>query len=81
MTTESGGNPRAVNLSDINAQNGTPSVLAGGLAIADGTLILGSLPGQPPRPVLYMALEDSDRRMKERWCPRGDLNPHALLGH
>jgi SLT domain-containing protein len=26
MTTESGGNPRAVNLSDINAQHGTPSV-------------------------------------------------------
>jgi len=26
MSTESGGNPRAVNLSDINAQHGTPSV-------------------------------------------------------
>ncbi|MBM7787779.1 AAA family ATPase [Tenggerimyces flavus] len=41
-------------------------VLAFGLAIASGGRALGSIDVGPPRPVLYLALEDGDRRLQER---------------
>lgn len=43
-------------------------VLSLGLSAASGTAMLGAtMPGCPPaRPVLYLALEDSDRRIKDR---------------
>ena len=36
------------------------------LSAANGSKTLGVISSLPPRPVLYMALEDSDRRMKDR---------------
>jgi hypothetical protein len=36
------------------------------LSIAEGGRALGSIPIPKPRPVLYLALEDGDRRMKDR---------------
>jgi DNA-binding transcriptional ArsR family regulator len=44
-------------------------VLSVALSLAAGHLILGALENGPRRPVLYLALEDSDRRMKAR-CAR-----------
>ena len=46
-------------------------LLSTALSIASGSQILGALNGQPPRPVLYLALEDSDRRMKDRCAQLG----------
>jgi hypothetical protein len=39
------------------------------LAVAGGGLVLGAIPAGPPRRVLYLALEDGDRRMQDR-CRR-----------
>jgi hypothetical protein len=41
-------------------------VLACGLAIASGGVALSGIKTDPPRPVLYLALEDSDRRLQDR---------------
>ncbi len=46
-------------------------VLSVALSLASGGLILGALRNGPPRPVLYLALEDSDRRMKQRCAELG----------
>jgi hypothetical protein len=40
--------------------------LDGGLAVAAGGVALGRIPAGAPRPVLYLALEDSDRRLQDR---------------
>jgi hypothetical protein len=45
--------------------------LAVGLSLAAGGKILGALDNGPARPVLYLALEDSDRRMKQRCAELG----------
>jgi hypothetical protein len=45
--------------------------LSVGLSLASGGQILGALHNGPPRPVLYFALEDSDRRMKRRCAELG----------
>jgi hypothetical protein len=43
-----------------------------GLAAASGSPMLGALPGDGrPRPVFYLALEDSDRRIKDRGAQLG----------
>jgi hypothetical protein len=42
-----------------------------GLSIAGGAAILGGIACQPPRPVMYFALEDSDRRIKQRAAQLG----------
>jgi DNA-binding CsgD family transcriptional regulator len=42
-----------------------------GLAVASGLPVLGSLEAQQPRPVMYFALEDSDRRIKARSAELG----------
>jgi hypothetical protein len=44
-------------------------VLGYGLAVADGGKALGTIAVGPARPVLYLALEDGDRRMQDR-CRR-----------
>lgn len=41
-------------------------ILAVLLAVADGRPVLGGIPTGRPRPVLYLALEDSPRRLKSR---------------
>jgi hypothetical protein len=46
-------------------------VLSVALSLSSGTLILGALRNGPARPVLYLALEDSDRRMKQRCAELG----------
>ena len=42
------------------------AALAISLAVASGGIALGSIPVGPPRPVLYLALEDGDRRLQDR---------------
>lgn len=42
------------------------AALAIGLAVASGGIALGSIPVGRPRPVLYLALEDGDRRLQDR---------------
>jgi len=37
-----------------------------GLAAASGRPMIGNIPAQAPRPVFYLALEDSERRIKDR---------------
>jgi hypothetical protein len=44
-------------------------VLSHGLAVAAGGVTLGVIDVGPPRPVLYLALEDGDRRLQDR-CRR-----------
>ena len=46
-------------------------VLSVGLSLASGGKILGALRNGAPRPVLYLALEDSDRRMQRRCAELG----------
>ena len=42
------------------------AVLGVGLAVADGGCAFGKIPTGTPRPVLYLALEDGDRRLQDR---------------
>lgn len=42
-----------------------------GLSLAGGRAILNSIASQAPRPVMYFALEDSDRRIKDRSAQLG----------
>jgi hypothetical protein len=41
-------------------------VLAHGLAVSSGGITLSAIKTGPPRPVLYLALEDGDRRLQDR---------------
>lgn len=45
--------------------------LSVGLSLAAGWPVLGSIAANPPRPVAYFALEDSDRRMQSRCAELG----------
>ena len=56
------------------------AVLGVALAIATGGLAFDKLPTGEPRPVLYLALEDGDARLRERcWHLLGEDEPTPLL--